>query len=236
MYCWTPCWDTQKENRGGGMSDLNCLLAGLAKLCIPPLLLWLWHKKAGARLYPAPVALLVCLPVFIVAGGIRPGLPTEDIALYYAWEGLLYGIFEEGGKYLALRYLLSDYDSRKDAVSYGIGHAMFEDISGGIACFGLIGAENAAPDIFFVNLWASVSGVLWAAALTVLILYGIRTGSSILTLPAAILLHTVSHAVNGIFRFSTALLLVYSLIDTAVVCYIGYRCWQGLRELDGDAE
>lgn len=212
------------------MTDLNCLLAGLVRILCPVLLLFWWHRKTEARLYPAPVALIVCLPVFIVAGGIRSGFPTDDLVTFYLWEGLLYGVFEEGSKYLALRYLLSDYDSRKDAVTYGLGHSMFEDIGAGLSCFGLIGTGRAAPEIFFVNLSTGLFGAVWTASLTVLILYGIRTGKSRLTLPAAMLLHAVSNSLNGMFGFSTVFRVVFGLAETAVLCFIAYRCWQAMDE------
>ena len=216
------------------MTDLSCLLAGLTRLLLPLLLLLFWHRKTGARLYPAPVALIVCLPVFIIAGGIRSGFGQEDFVLFHLQTGLLYGIFEEGGKYLALRFLLESYDSRKDAVTYGLGHTMFEDIGAGLSCFGLIGSGTAAPDIFAVNLLTALFGAAGTVSLTVLILYGIRTGKSRLTLPAAMLLHAVGNSLNGIFSFSKVFRIVFGLLETVLTCWIAYRCWRALDEPDGE--
>ena len=119
------------------MTDINCLLAGLARLLVPVLLLIFWHKRTGARIFPAIAAFLVCLPVFTIAGLIRTGFTQNDLLSFCLKQGLLYGIFEEGSKYLVLRFLLSSYDDRRDAVTYGIGHGAFESFSGGIACIGI---------------------------------------------------------------------------------------------------
>ena len=110
------------------MTDLSCLLAGLTNLLGPLLLLIFWHKRTGARILPAPAALAVCLPVFIVAGAIRAGFDRSDYLSFYLQQALLYGIFEEGSKFVVLRWLLSSYDHRRDAVTYAIGHGSFESI------------------------------------------------------------------------------------------------------------
>ena len=211
------------------MTDLNCLLAGLAQLLTPVLLLIFWRKKAGARMLPALAAFLVCLPVFTVAGLIRTGFAQGDLLSFCIKQGLLYGIFEEGAKYLALRYMLSSYDSRRDAVTYGIGHGAFESFSGGMACINLIGTGRAAPDILPVNLFSAIEGAAFAIALTVLIFYGIQTGRTKLMLPIAIFLHFISNATTTLYSFSTPVVLIKSTVLTAGVCYAAYRCFAKLR-------
>ena len=211
------------------MTDLNCLLAGLAQLLTPVLLLIFWRKKTGARMLPALAAFLVCLPVFTVAGLIRTGFAQGDLLSFCIKQGLLYGIFEEGAKYLALRYMLSSYDSRRDAVTYGIGHGAFESFSGGMACINLIGTGRAAPDILPVNLFSAIEGAAFAIALTVLIFYGIQTGRTKLMLPIAIFLHFISNATTTLYSFSTPVVLIKSTVLTAGVCYAAYRCFAKLR-------
>ncbi|MBQ5334749.1 MAG: YhfC family intramembrane metalloprotease [Oscillospiraceae bacterium] len=212
------------------MNDVSCLLAGLTRLLFPFLLLVIWRRKTGALLYPALVAFLVTVPVFIVAGGIRSGFSQDDLVLFHLQTGLLFGIFEEGGKYLALRYALESYDSRENAVTYGIGHGIWEEIGAGLSCFGLIGTGNAAPDILPVNLFFALFGTADVIALTVLIFYGIRTGRSKVMLPAAILLHALSNAVNGMFSFSLPITAGFSVLMTACLGCAAYRCWTALRD------
>lgn len=208
------------------MTDINCLLAGLTRLFSPLLLLLFWHKKTGARFYPAPIAFAVCLPVFFIGASIRSGFSHNDPLAYYIQQGLLYGILEEGAKFLVLSILLSSYDSRKDAVTYGIGHGAYEGFGAGLSCLGLIGLYTAAPDILLFNLWAVIEGSAFVIALTVLIFYGIYTGKSKVMLPIAMLLHAVSNAVIGIFTEPVAITIRTLL--TAGICFAAYRCWQAM--------
>ena len=210
------------------MTDVSCLLAGLTRLLDPPLLLLIWHKKTGARLYPAMIAFSVCLPVFLIGNIIRSGFSRDDPVTYYIWQGLLFGILEEGAKYLMLRFVLPSYDSTKDAVSYGIGHGAWEDLGAGFACLGLIGTGRADPNIFWFSLFLFLEGAAFCIAVTVLIFWGIRTGRSRIMLPAAILLHAVSSAAAGLLSESAAITIRFLL--TAGICYAAYRCARALRD------
>lgn len=211
------------------MTDLNCLLAGLTRLLSPLLLLILWRKKTGARLYPAIIAFLVCFPVFIIGGAIRSGFSHGDPIAYYIRQGLLYGVLEEGAKYLMLRYHLTSYDSRRDAVTYGIGHGAYEELCAGISCLGLIGSDRADPNIFWLNLWAAAEGAAFVIALTVLIFYGIQMDRSKFMLPIAIILHAVSNMTAGIFSFSNSIVIILGTLLTAGICFAAYRCWRAMQ-------
>ena len=126
------------------MTDISCLLAGLVRIAIPIIALIIWRKKTGAKIYPAIVALLVCFPVFMLGGAIRSGFSYTVPFHYYLQQALLFGILEEGSKFLVLKFVLKSCDSRKDAVSYGIGHSAYEAFGGGIACLLLIGSTVSA--------------------------------------------------------------------------------------------
>lgn len=207
------------------MTDISCLLAGLAQLSTPVILLVLW-RKTNARILPAFAAFAVCIPVFMIAGFIRMGFSHDNPWIYYWQQGLLYGIFEESTKFLMFRFLLESYDNRKDAVTYGIGHASYESLGAGLSCLGLIGAENVHPAIFWINLWGAIEGAAFAIGATVLIFYGIQMGKSKKILPVVILLHTILNASKGIFIESFA--IVFCALLTVAVCYVAYRCYQNL--------
>lgn len=210
------------------MSDFACFLAGMVRLLAPGVLVLLWHKKTGARLYPALLAFAVCLPAFIVGSAIRSGFSHDDAIAYYIKQGILFGIVEEGTKYLVLRFLLAAYDDRKDAVSYGIGHSAYELFASGITCIGLIGTGKAASGIFGIALLSVIEHPLWTAALTVLIFYGIRTEKTKIMLPAAMLLHAVCNASQGIFIESAARAI--NLVLLAGMCFAAYRCWKAMED------
>ena len=210
------------------MKDLQCVLSGMLWLLGPPLLMILRHKKTGARFYPAIIAFPVCIPVFFLGGAIRSVFSTEDFAGYYIRQGILYGILEEGAKFLVLRFHLTNYDSRKDAVSYGIGHAAFEAFGSGMTCLGLTGTGRAAPDLLLHTVWAVPAHIAWTVSLTVLIFYGIYTDKWKRLLPIAMLLHAAGNMVQGIFMESAAA-VIYILL-TAGQCFAAYRCWQTMGQ------
>lgn len=214
--------------------DFSCFLSGMIRICTEPVLLFFWWKKKRARLFPALAALIVCFPVFMIANGIRNGFAHDEFYAAYLKQGLLYGIFEEGAKFLMLRFALESYDSRRDAVTYGLGHGYLESFFAGLSCFGLIGSGNAAPDILLVNLWSAIEGAASVTALTMIIFYGIRTGRSKITLPAAMLIHAFCNAFMGIFRFSTPIVIGVMTPVCAAVCYAAYRCWKALEDPYGD--
>ena len=209
------------------MKDLCCLLAGLINLCSPSVLAVLWYKKTGARLFPAVAAFLVCFPVFIMGNAIRSNFDRSNFIVFYIQQGLLFGILEECTKYLMMRYCLTSYDSRKDAVTYSIGHGAYEELGIGISCLGLIGTGNAASDILLWQLLSVISCAFSDAAVAVVIFYGIKKERSIITLPVAVLTHAVSNASVGIFIDQVAI-IIRALIAIGM-CYVGFRCWKALK-------
>ena len=205
------------------MKDLSCLLAGLLNLLCPLFLLILWHKRTGARLYPALIAFVVCFPVFFIGNVIRLGFDRSDAIAFYIQQGLLYGVFEECTKYIMMRYALSDYDNRRDAVTYAVGHASYESLGMGFTCLGLIGTGSAIPEIFFFQLWSVTESMLSAAAVGILIFYAVQRNRAIVIMPAVILLHAVCNASVGIFVEPVA--IAVNTLAAAGECLAAYRCW-----------
>ena len=209
------------------MTDIRCVLAGMTRLLSPPLLLLFWHKRTRARLYPALIAFGVCFPVFIIGAAIRSGFSHSNFVSYYLGQAVLYGILEEGAKYLVLRFALDSYDSRKDAVTYAIGHGAYEEFAAGLTCLGLIGTNRAAAGIFWFSLWATIDGAAFVIANTVLIFYGINTDRAKIMLPAAILLHAAANASQGILTEPAA--IAFQTLLTAGACFAAYRCYQAMQ-------
>ena len=208
------------------MTDLNCIAAGLIRLLSPVLLLIFWHKRTRARVLPAAIALAACFPVFIFGNFIRSGF-ARDSLWFYVEQGLLFGVLEEGAKFLVLRYLLTSYDNRRDAVTYGIGHSAFEEFGAGMACLNLIGTGRAASDIFLVNLVSFIEGSAFCIAVTILIFYGIQMNKSKLMLPLAMLLHFISNFIGGALGQPYSAIL--DTLITAGICYAAYRCYKALE-------
>ncbi len=112
----------------------------------------------------------------------------------YIMHGILFGILEEGTKYLMLRFFLTSYDRKENTLSYGIGHSAYEGFGSAISCLGLIGSGKAASDILSFQIMTVIDRTVFTISLTVLIFYGIKNGKSKVMLPAAMLLqvHSVS--------------------------------------------
>ena len=209
------------------MTDVYCILAGLIRLLSPLLLLIYWHKRTGARFFPALIAFPVCFPVFILGNAIRSGFHYSTPISYYIQQGLLFGVLEECTKYIMMRFILTDYDDRRDAVTYGIGHGAYEEMLAAFTCFGLFGKGTAGSAILLVAVWSVIEGTVSVCANTVMILYGIRTGKTRIMLPAAIAFHAAGNAVLGIFIEPVAVPLATAL--TAAELYIAVRCWKAMQ-------
>lgn len=203
------------------MKDVSCFLSGSAWLILPLLGLLLWHKRTRAPFFPALVALPVCFTAFFFAGIIRSGFGSTGFVLAGIRNGLMYGVFEEGSKFLVLRFALSEYATAKNAVTYSIGHGAYENFGAAVSCFALIGKGTASPYILPLNLWAVIEGLLSCAAVTIIIVYGIRTNRSKFTLPAAIAAHAFGNAAAKIFI--TPVAIVLRTLLTAGECYAAYR-------------
>ena len=209
------------------MKDISCLLAGLARLLGPIVIMLLWRKRTKARLLPAVVALALCFPVFMLANALRSGFDYSSSISFYIQQGLLYAVFEETAKYIAMRFILSDYDECKDAVTYSIGHGAYEDLGGGVSCFKLIGKGIAHPMIFPLNFWALFEGTISGAASCIMILYGIRTDKARIMLPLAIVFHAVSSVVMNVFIELAAVII--STLLTGIKVYIALRCREAMQ-------
>ncbi|MCR5166212.1 MAG: hypothetical protein K6C13_03195 [Oscillospiraceae bacterium] len=203
-------------------SAFDCIAAGLIRLLFPAVLLIFLKRWKNVPVFPAFISFGVCYPVFILAGIIRSGFDTSDPTLFYIKQGVLYGIFEEGIKLAVLYYLSEHYDRKGFAVSCGIGHCAFEDVGAAFSCFALVGSDSIHPLIFWFNLWASVEGIAFCTALSVLLYCGIRKERMWRMLAAAVVLHAVSNAVGGVFSFSDTIVIVLRTVITAAVCFAAY--------------
>lgn len=168
--------------------------------------------------------------------------------LYGLYGGFAAGLFEETGRFLALRFVLKKRKDRITALSYGIGH-------GGIEAFlvaGLTMVSNLVLGLTYANggtipseivpsveallttpatmfLWAGferISAMILHMALSVLVFASIRTEKHWL-FPAAILLHAavdflavVSNAYLPVAATEALVLLATLFIaDWALVVY-----------------
>ncbi len=154
---------------------------------------------------------------------------SEHLIAYAVYGGLAAGLFEETGRYAAMKFFMKGRLSKQEAVMYGVGHGGIEAILlGGMACF-----SNLLTSIMINS--GSLEKLLPAGDV------GIQAAVSQLTgLPSwqfllagmercsAVVLHIVlSYLVylgvkNNRLRFYILAVLVHFLVDAGVVFAAGY--------------
>lgn len=133
----------------GILSTMNVAILG------PVLMLIIWKIRKKCRLLPAlagaltfvnAALILESIPKYFLLSGTNPvsGF-ILDHALAYALTGaLLAGVFEECGRYVTFRYVLTNQNAKETAVTCGIGH-------GGIECILLTGI-SMIPNLAYAFL------------------------------------------------------------------------------------
>ena len=103
---------------------------------LPIVLLLIWKKISGAHL----LAALTGVGVFITFAMILESMVnrlvialtgeavTGNVWLYALYGGLAAGLFEETGRYLAMRFLMKKDLTRENALMFGIGHGGIESV------------------------------------------------------------------------------------------------------------
>lgn len=115
---------------------MACMAISMLVCFLLPVALAVVYKRRGARLTP----LFVGVGVFIlfalvleqwihgvVLSGPLGGVIQGNLPLYALYGGLMAGVFEETGRFLAFHVLLRDA-TREDALMYGAGHGGIEAI------------------------------------------------------------------------------------------------------------
>ncbi len=133
-----------------------------------PVLLFLWvKKKFRTKIYVffigAAVMFLFALILEQIMHGIILGSPAgsyilEHMSLYALYGGLMAGLFEEGGRFLAFRTVLKkERENNGTALMYGAGH-------GGFECFYLL-VVTGVNNLIYSVLLNTGNGALLTAGL-----------------------------------------------------------------------
>lgn len=100
--------------------------------CVAAILKWKGKIKISSVFIGAATFLLFAVVLerilhAVVLGSVGP-LLTGNLFLYAAYGGLAAGLFEETGRYLAMKFFMGKTLNRENAVLYGIGHGGIEAI------------------------------------------------------------------------------------------------------------
>lgn len=123
-------------------------VSGALMIMLPLVLLIFLKKKLRLRLKPVIVGAIV-FPLFALVLKAIPAYPlfladtkiaaviNGNLWLYYLFGGLLAGIFEETGRFIAYKTVLRTNTERTTAIGYGIGHGGFECMYIGVTMLSL---------------------------------------------------------------------------------------------------
>lgn len=123
---------------------LNSMLqTGILAFTIPMVLIAVWKMRTRKSLVPFFVGMFIFLffakglemiphTVFLLTDNPLSRAINGNLVLYVLYGGLMAGLFEELGRYLAFHFLMKKYPEKETAVTYGMGH-------GGIECMLVMG-------------------------------------------------------------------------------------------------
>ncbi len=162
-------------------------------------------------------------------------MQTQPV-LYGVFLGLTAALFEEGARYIGMRYFLKDKWELKNGIAFGLGHGGIEAILivglNYIVILVLIITGDSAlvpaaftPGAVLLGGMERLFAICFHTGESLLIMYGLYTKKSGVFLLAAILLHTICDAAIVIlpkmFGVSTIGLEIYFAVLAIAVFIIG---------------
>ena len=123
---------------------LNAMLqTGLLAITIPVVLIVAWKLYTKRSLVPCWVGVMVFIAfsrmlemiphsLFLLSSNPVSKAINGNVVLYVIYAATVAALFEETGRYLAFRFVLTKHPNKETAVTYGIGH-------GGIECVLVLG-------------------------------------------------------------------------------------------------
>ena len=220
---------------------LLLVLRGLLTAAMPfAAYFYLKHRHFGR---PLPVftgivtVMLILVPRELFRSVLMQGAETDTGKWLTVW--LIGSVFEEGGRYLAMKHAIPGYDTRTDALCYGIGHGGTEVIMSAKAQFVLLadalGQRGTQEHLTALAgqgmlmaaeiLLGNAANLIFHMMMSVLIARAVHYEDCKKLLPIAVLIHLLADFT--IFCFGTAA----DVMLTAVLCIFVYL--HGKRYPDG---
>lgn len=159
---------------------------------------------------------------FLIARKIIPS--SENIPVYAIFGGLMAGIFEESGRFIAFKTLLKNkLSNNKNAIIYGAGHGGFEafyilffgmmsniiiSVMNNNGSLGGVGVEadvlrvlsQTPPAMYLVGMAERLSAVAFHIAVSVPVWFAAKNIKHIMLYPLAVLLHALLNAVSFVLN------------------------------------
>ncbi len=140
------------------------IIQGILMIVLPVVLLVIWKIKTKESIIPVIIGavtwfvfaiILKLAPAYFLLYGDNPVAKTISGNVWYTMilAGVLAGVFEETGRFLAFKFVLKNNTGRRTSLSYGIGHGGFESVYVGFqmiitAVMGILINGGMADQIF----------------------------------------------------------------------------------------
>lgn len=122
------------------------IVQGLLMIIIPVVLVIIWKIKTKESIIPLIVGAVTWLlfaiilklaSAYLLLYADNPAAKTISGNVWYTsiLAGVLAGVFEETGRFLAYKFVLKQYTHRRSSITYGIGHGGFESVYVGFQIF-----------------------------------------------------------------------------------------------------
>jgi uncharacterized membrane protein YhfC len=242
-----------------GMTMAMMGVAGVLGLCIPVALYIFLRKKKGADHMPFWIGAAVFVVFAMLlektvlyflsqTGGWKD--LQGNLWLYAIVGGLFAGVFEETGRFAAMKTVLKNKRGNDaNALMYGAGHGGIEVVillsltminnlvlcalansgnmalvsAGGPAVTQMVqGFATVSPLLFLLGVVERIGAVALHMSLSVLVWFAVKNRRQWFLYPAAVLIHAVADAVAVILAGSGTNML---LIECAIYAMTGLTIW-----------
>ena len=142
--------------------------------------------------------------------------------LYYILSALLAGLFEEVGRYVVFKRIIPNNDRWSDAIAYGIGHAMTEEVI----------LSHVFDSSIYEAFWGAFEvacGVTFSIAMSVLVFVSVHHADSKKFMYIAVGLHTFIDILGSLLLMHIISFELFMLLETlfiAGVCVYTYRVYK----------
>ncbi len=124
------------------------IIQSVLMMILPVVLLIVWKVKTHEKILPVIVGAVTWLlfaiilklaPAYLLLYADNPAAKTISGNVWYTsvLAGVLAGVFEETGRFVAFKTVLKKYSERRTSLSYGIGHGGFESVYVGFQMFSM---------------------------------------------------------------------------------------------------
>ena len=227
------------------------IISSFLEILLPFILSFIWIKYFYGKFF--------CILIGIV--GFIASVAIESVFLqiiawiagrgifFYIIAGLSPGLFEETGRYICLKYLLSkeQYQQKSISISYGIGHGGIESLLVGITFLSNLFAKDLLIEkgilkssiTFFVSLMGFVErifAVLFHISASVFVYKAVKE-KKIIYYIIAIILHDLVDLIALFYRIGTIKnIFVIELIVGIFSSCIGYYAYKLYHSLESHSD